>query len=240
MLLTTSTLSATVGTPVNSGPAIVTVAVRKPLAPVGAVYPKSIRQLAPPARLNGGALGQFPFVTENSLAFGPLAVIELTCNADVPGFEIVKLPVVLPPTACVLNRNDVGVTFNVVPATVPLSGISCGLSIALSVRTNCAFRVPVALAPGLKLTSNWQLDPPDGTGVVHPGPPFDTSEKAKSVAFAPLIATVETVSGKSPLLDTNTSKFAPVVPAACDGNTIGFGATDTVAPLPVPAVSVNV
>jgi len=75
---TTLVLRATVGTLLRFGPEIVTVAVCSPFIPDD-VNERSKKQLAPAARVNGGALGQLPLVAVNSEAFVPLTVMALTC-----------------------------------------------------------------------------------------------------------------------------------------------------------------
>ena len=128
---------------------------------------------------------------------------------------MVKPAVVLLPVATGLRVKETGETLSEpVPATVPESGMECGLPMAESVRTSCAVRVPVALGEGLKLTSSWQEEPPVGTGTVQAGPPEETKEEAKSAALGPEIATFEIVRARSPLLATKTSVLALCVPAA--------------------------
>src|ERR1700733_13703366 len=81
-----------------------------------------------------------------------------------------------------------------VVAMVPVIGIVCGLSPALSVRTSDAVRVPVADAEGLKTMSRSQPIDPSGTGALQ-GP---MDEIWNSAALGPVIAALLTVSATSP------------------------------------------
>jgi hypothetical protein len=120
-----------------------------------------------------------------------------------PRFVSVTVFRELLPTSCAPKLSDVGERLTAVPVPVPVRLTVCGLLAALSLIESVAVRLPVA--EGVKVTLT--VHAPLGVTVA---PEQVSPLLAKSLAFVPLIVTVEMVRLAVPVLVT-VSAWAALV-----------------------------